>query len=46
MVGSTVAGRHGAGAVIESLHLICKMEAEGQRLGLVEVFETSKAHHQ
>lgn len=26
------------------LHLICKMEAEGERLGLAEVSEISKAH--
>jgi hypothetical protein len=30
MSGSMETGRHGAGAVAESLHLIYKLEAEGE----------------
>ena len=41
MSGSMVAGRHGAGAVAESLHLIQKQEVEGHS-GNGRVFEISK----
>jgi hypothetical protein len=43
IAGSTAAARHDAGAGAESLHLIHKHEARGEkRLGLVRIFETSK----
>ena len=42
IMGSVGAGRCGAGTVVESLYVTCKLETERLKLALVWAFETSK----